>query len=148
MTDISIAWTPAGARGDWQVAAGQLVGGSDLETAVLVSLFTDRVVSPEEIPPGADRRGWWGDTYREQPIGSRLWTLARRAKSNATVLLADAKDMCIEALNWMIGDGVAASLQVQTYWITGDAMGIVVTIREPSKTSPTQFRYSWAWKGI
>lgn len=147
MTDIAITWTPDGAHGDWSVSDGVLETGSGLTTAVLVSLFTDRVVSAEEVPAGEDRRGWWGDTYRAEPLGSRLWTLSRRAKSNATLLLAEAKDMCLEALNWMLEDGVAASVQVQTYWITGDAMGIIVTIREPSGATQ-QAQYAWAWKGV
>lgn len=142
--DIALAWDAARARGDWSNASG-----SDLETAVLISLFTDRVLPSDQVPPDGsnDRRGWWADTYRGQPIGSRLWTLYRAVKSNATATLAEAKDMCLEALNWLVTDGVAASVQVRTFWVTATQLGIIINVTEPAGTVST-FQYAYAWQGI
>nr|GAT43694.1 predicted protein [Mycena chlorophos] len=98
--------------GDWQLSGADLLSGNDLTTAVLISLFTDRLAEASDtIPDGTtNRRGWWGDLDQDYPIGSRLWLLAR---SKLTQAVANkAQDYCIEALQWMIDDGVAASVTV------------------------------------
>lgn len=43
-------------------------------------------------------------------IGSRLWTLERAKRTTETLRLAE--DYAKEALNWLIEDGVAASIAV------------------------------------
>lgn len=149
MTDIALAWNPATGQAEWSVVDGQLVGGSDLETAVIVSLFTDRVLPADQSPPdgSGDRRGWWADTYREMPIGSLLWTLERRAISNRSALLAEAKAYCIDALAWLVSDGVAGTVQVTTLWLNPNTIGIAITITEPTGSTST-FQYAWAWQGV
>lgn len=149
MTDIALAWNPADGVAEWQVANGLLVGGSDLETAVIVSLFSDGRLPADQSPPdgSTDRRGWWADTYREMPLGSLLWTLERRAISNRTALLAEAKSICTDALGWLVSDGVAASVQVTTLWLTPTTLGIAITITAPTGTV-SQYRYAWAWQGV
>lgn len=50
--DIGITWNAATLCGDWAVTSGDLVtdpGG--LRSAVLLSLFTDRVASTDYRPP-------------------------------------------------------------------------------------------------
>lgn len=149
MADISLIWDPAHARGDWQVEAGQITIGGDLETAVLVSLFTDRVLPPDAQSPdrSTDPRGWWADTYRGQPIGSLLWTLSRAVKTSATALLSTVQGMCQDALAWLISDGVAATISVKTFWESPTMIGIIVVITESAGNVST-FKYSWAWNGI
>ena len=143
--DIQIVWDPANARGDWAIAGGDLAVGNDLQTAVLLSIFTDRVLPSDQAPLDGtnDRRGWWADTYETTPIGSRLWTLKRAKKSAATNLLTVAQDICAEALQWLIDDGVASAVAVRTYWATAVQMGIVITITEPSGASST---FDILWK--
>lgn len=149
MSDIALSFDGANARADWTITAGQVVTGSDLQTAVLVSLFTDRVLDPDQTPPDGsdDRRGWWADTYRDQPLGSLLWTLERAVKSDSARLLAYAQKACIDALQWLVDDGVAATVRVQTNWLTPTEIGIVVTITEPTGTIST-FQYAYAWQGV
>jgi phage gp46-like protein len=147
MKDITIVWEPVRQRGDWAIANGALVIGNDLETAVLVSLFTDRVLPLDLTPPDGttDRRGWWGDSYESAPIGSRLWTLRRKIKSNASSILQEAKSICLEALQWMLDDQVAASINVTTFWANAVQLVIITQIVEPDGTVST-FKYQWAWR--
>jgi phage gp46-like protein len=149
MRDITITWDPVNNRGDWSVVNGGLAIGNDLETAVLVSLFTWRGLPADTAPPDGttDRRGWWADTFNDVPIGSRLWTLYRAVKSDASALLQQAQDICIEALQWMIDDSIAASVDVVTFWAGPVQLGILITIAEPDGTV-SKFKYSWAWKAI
>jgi phage gp46-like protein len=146
MTDIAIQWQPAEFRGDWSVANGGLATDPGLEPAVLVSLFTWRRASADYVPPaGSDTalHGWWADSYSDSPIGSRLWQLRRVKKTDETTLLNRARDYCVEALQWLIDDGVASAVRVTTWWLTPDSIGIQVEIARPAGTAT--FRYGWAW---
>lgn len=138
MRDIGITWDTVAAEGDWttpdqdaayaaQEAAGTVVDG-DLVSAVLVSLLTDRRASTDYAATTGDndRRGWWADAYEPEPIGSRLWQLVRLKKVPATLLRA--RDFAGEALAWLIRDGIASRVDVQTFWAGRAALGIGVRI--------------------
>jgi len=101
MTDLAIVWTNG--RGDIAQDGIDMLTDSSLTTEVVISLFTDRRALDSDILPGgdtdADRRGWWGDSFRQRPIGSRLWLLSR-AKTLPDVL-DDAARYALEALQWL-----------------------------------------------
>lgn len=82
-----------------------------LPRAVIISLFSWRRANPDDNAPKP--MGWWGDTYPTvtgDRIGSRLWLLGREKITNNT--LNRGRDYAIEALQWMIDDGVAARIDV------------------------------------
>jgi phage gp46-like protein len=147
MPDISTFWQPEQARGDWALAGADLAAGGDLATAVLISLFTDRRADPDDvIPDGSnDPRGWWGDTGRDTPIGSRLWLLEREKRTEAVRLRAE--DYIGEALQWLLDDGVASSIEVVAQWALGGRLDAMVVIVEPTGRRQV-FNYQWAWKGV
>ncbi|AUH51212.1 hypothetical protein CXB49_10520 [Chromobacterium sp. ATCC 53434] len=83
-----------------------------IDSAIVLSLFCDARALPDDRQ--ADPRGWWGDVLADVPYdrwGSRLWLLAQRAK-NTPQTLRDAAHYAREALQWMVDDGVARSLDV------------------------------------
>jgi phage gp46-like protein len=114
VSNISLLWDSTSSRGDWQVFGGRLSTGHLLTTAVLISLFTDRVAQPDYAPPdgSGDRRGWWHDTFAGIAIGSRLWQLHRRKIANRPQLIAEATDICREAVQWLIDSGLANAVDV------------------------------------
>lgn len=146
--DIATLWSPDLGRGDWAVAGPALQDGGDLATAVLISLFTDRSANPGDVIPDGttDRRGWWGDEGEDHPIGSRLWLLDRAKQTNET--LARAKDYMAEALQWLIDDGVAASIDIYAEWTRRGTLGAQITVHQPGKSAPTTLSFAWAWQGI
>jgi phage gp46-like protein len=75
---------------------------------MLMSLFTDRQARDDDVIPDGpnDPRGWWGDTNPLHPIDSRLWLLDRSKQTQE--VLARAHDYIVEALQWMLDDGVLA----------------------------------------
>jgi phage gp46-like protein len=150
--DVAIVWDSANARGDWDVSGDDLALGPDIESAVLVSLFTDRRASDDYVFPDRnaipDRRGHWTDTYEPFLIGSRLWQLNRSKKTDATTLLAQAQDMCIEALQWLIDAGVVARIDVTTFWASPVAIGIFIDVWKPGASAAVRFEYQWAWDGL
>jgi phage gp46-like protein len=121
-----------------------LLAGGDLQTAVLISLFTDATASSDDIIPDGtgDPRGWWGD--RASPIGSKIW-LRLRAKRTPAVLDLVKNDIQ-QALQWMIDDGVAAQIDVVTeFQGTNRLAASVVIYRQSGSRHPMNF--DWAWKG-
>lgn len=84
-----------------------------LPRAVIISLWSWRRANEDDS--AAQVMGWWGDTYPTvtgDRIGSRLWLLGREKIINDT--LNRARDYAIEALQWMIDDGVAARIDVDS----------------------------------
>lgn len=147
MPDIATIWRPGEAGGDWVLVGPDLQGGSDLETAVLISLFTDRVADPEDpIPDGSgDPRGWWGDLDRTAPLGSKLWLLERAKRTEETRLLAI--DYAEEALAWMVDASIAESVSATAAWAGRSRLDLGVVILEPGGRETT-FNYQWAWEAL
>lgn len=111
---------------DLKITDSGLATEETLETAVIVSLLTDRRANTDDalpdgrassglIPP--DRRGWAGDALSDvdgDRIGSRLWLLSREKQTEQTRLRAI--DYAEEALQWLIDDGHAVSVSIEAEW--------------------------------
>lgn len=132
MSDIATNW--AATRGDWSLVGSDLTRGSDLVTSVLISLFTDRVATPDDIVPdgSADPRGFWADDPR-YPSGSRLWLLGRAKRTQETLGLA--RGYIVEALQWLIDDGVVSSLDVALEWTARGTLSARITIYAPESAA-------------
>lgn len=142
MPDIRTTWDPLISAGDWLIDPPALATDADLETAVLLSLFTDARAADDDLVPGAsdDRRGWWAG-----PLGSRLWLLAREKATNDVRLRAE--DYCREALAWMLTDGVADRIEVAAEWAAPPdqrRLEIEVEIFRDRSIIYAR-RYDWAW---
>jgi phage gp46-like protein len=145
MSDITIIWSADRGRGDWQLLGQQLQTGSDLENAILISLFTDRQANPDDtIPDGStDRRGWWGDLGAAVPVGSRLWLLDRAKQTAKT--LQDAYDYLAEALQWLIDDGIVAKFDIYCEWSAPGRLGAQI-IAHRQDGANLAMNFSWVWK--
>lgn len=121
---------------------GGIAEGRELETAVLISFFTNRRVGADEVPPGVDRGGWWGDAFPDddfpddEPIGSRLWLLEAHGRS-APDILVRARAYAIEALEWMITDGIATAVDATATHRADGGIRITVAITLPDGTRRT-----------
>ena len=135
MTDLALAWNNLLGSGDIRVIGADLLAEEGIETAILISLFTDARVREDELPSGHTwRRGWWGDGVEDEPdiTGSKLWTL-RRSKATPE-LLVRARAFCRQALQWMIMDGIAVAVNVNTNYSAPGVMQIFVEVVEPDRT--------------
>lgn len=96
---------------DLALHEGDLVLDLGLGSAVLRSLFTDARAAGDELERvGADDpRGWWGSDESDE-WGSTLWLLAREKATQET--RARAEGAARRALEWLIDDGVAESVEV------------------------------------
>lgn len=132
---------------DIELDGADLATDSGLQTAVMVSLFTDSRVDQADVPyVGSSRRGWWGDLFPDVPgdkTGSRLWLLAREKRTVET--LHRAEDYAEEALQWMIDDGVAESVDASASYDENGAMALEVLITKPGGDQK-RFRFEKAWQ--
>jgi len=106
---------------------GDIKTEDSFDTAILVSLFTDRRASSAEILPSHRRRGWIGNESTPGiEIGSKLW-LFEQSRITATSLsgIADAAQECLQ---WMVDQRIAKSVTANaTSTSTGVALDIEIT---------------------
>jgi phage gp46-like protein len=149
MSDFSFTIDNDRRFADMQISAGDFLVGDDLETATIVSLFSDRRASDDELnayaigaPKPELNRGLWIDTFRSGiQYGSGIWLLLREKKTVET--LSRFEGYSTDALQWMINDGVAKTVSaVATY--VGEAVRLVVTIeRENAQNVTSTFDFAW-----
>lgn len=145
--DIKIIYDKETDSFDIDYSNGDLVREDGLESAVLISLFSDARVSSDEADDPEDLRGWWGDlTTEDDQIGSKLWLLQRSktVKDNLT----KARRYIEQALQWMIDDGVAIKIEAETFRFGdpgNDGLGFRVAIYKQSG-EVVAFKYSDAWE--
>lgn len=130
---------------DLVVQANDLLVDGGLSTSVILSLFTDRQVDLDEIPFGeTSRRGWWGDLFTDLPgdlIGSRLWLLKREKRTVET--LSRAEEYALEALQWMLDDGVADLIEPTASYDLNGALQLQILITKPKETLNFRFKTKW-----
>lgn len=127
---------------DLVAGASGLTVETTLETAVIISLFTDRRADPDDVLPDAapqagvlpdNRRGWCGDALREVAgdlYGSRLWLLSRAKQTEET--RQRAIFYIRECLQWMIDDGHVLTIEIEAEWYGNDGrLNALITLALP-----------------
>ena len=140
--DILFSYDSIKGCSDIYVEGFDLKRDSGFETAVYISLFTDKRAFESDLLPAnnADRRGWWAN----RELGSRLWLLEREFIRSE--ISTRAKEYCQEALQWMITDGIASKIEIDCQLLSGEP-SLLISIKIYQKTSgPQAFRYYFNWK--
>ncbi|ECO7182411.1 phage GP46 family protein [Salmonella enterica] len=129
MADVAIVWRSG--HGDLVLNGPDLLTDDSIKTAVIISLFTDRRAQPSDpVPDGTtDRRGWWADSFRKRPIGSRLWLLSRE-KTLASVVERTAA-YADEALAWLKPAGLVTSVTCTAARVAHDRLQLSVSLVMP-----------------
>lgn len=131
---------------DLEIENNDLVGDDGLQTAVVISLFTDARCNEDELPAeDSSRRGWWGDMFPTadgDQIGSKLWLLKREKRTRD--VLNRAEEYCNEALAWMLEDGIAESVVTAASYDPSGTMLLAVSIQRPDANEKT-FRFKVKW---
>lgn len=125
---------------------GDILTEDQLDTAILVSLFTDARAEAYEIPIAQYRRGWIGNLEDPEDLyGSHLWFLEQVRLSVSTV--TQGADHARKALQWLIDDNIATEV-FATGFIEGTNGQIRITITKPSSKSETIFVDLWELTGV
>jgi len=129
---------------DLVIENGQLKFDLGLETSVLISFFTDKRASLEQLPIGhSTRRGWWADLIAQpsdDQYGSLAWTFEKTKLNAATA--ASFSDALQTSLQWMIDDGIADTVVVSSEVIAGEQITLSVEITKPSGDN-IPFKFIW-----
>lgn len=153
----STFWSQADGLGDWKLEAaadplnpGGLSDDSQIATAIIVSLFTDRLAPDGWRPDVSDRRGWWGDGVAPEgealePLGSHLWLLKNEVATERVAGLA--KVYAEEALAWLVAERVAAAVTVETGLIEHPRRGVWLRVkvagRDGAQVYDRRFQRIW-----
>ena len=148
MADIGLVQDDLG-RWDIALDGYDLARDDGLETAVVISLFSDRRATVEQVPaelPKDDLRGYWGDVRPQvegDTTGSLLWLLSREKETAST--LSRARQYAREGLQWMLDDRVATRIDVAASYLRRGVMLLAIDIYRPGgKLARYRFEYEWA----
>ncbi len=157
MADIRTVFIDMEHGADYAIQSMLLTSDDGLDTAVILSLFTDATALADDTVPGADRRGWWADMFADPSagsgqagdrIGSRLWLLVREKLTHETVNRVRA--YCEEALAWLVRDGVAKEVTVTAEIIRHHPLGVIgayIDITKPDGQI-TRYKFDKFWSAV
>ena len=133
---------------DISLVNNDLAHDAGLQTAVVISLYTDARASVDEIPDGQeDPRGWWGDGVsnpQQRNIGSKLWFLDRSKITDEVV--EQSRAYTLDALQWMLDDGIAENITVEAERFDLQTIRISIDILRP-QTETVNFKFDLLWEG-
>ena len=149
MTDLALRYDSALGAFDLALypATGDQAMDDGLETAVILSLFTDRRAQDGDALPGGygDRRGWWGDALTpDAPLGSRLWLLGREKTLAETA--ARARTYAQEGLAWLRRAGIAAKVNVTAQAVPAESRVEVSVEVERPDGAHVEYRWRNLWE--
>lgn len=115
------------------------------ETCVLISLGTDaRASAADRLPePNKNRGGFWGSALLGFNLGSKYWLLERSKLTPETMALA--KQYTADALQWLVDDGIASTIDVTVTRENYRQLNINVVVGRPA-TSSVFFTYYLNWE--
>jgi phage gp46-like protein len=153
MGDIRFVFDNLTGTGDWAMDGRGLATGHEIETAIMISLFSDAQADPGDIVRDADPRGWWADTYsaHEDPnltpiaddrTGSKLWQVFNMPRTQQT--LNWMANQILVALEWMKIDGVADAIDAAPRFTNSGGVGAIVVITR----GQSKLTYNYAWAAI
>lgn len=116
-----------------------------LQTAIILSLFTDKRASADDKLPlnETNRRGWVGDEFmaegpsdRRDDWGTLLWLIYIGKVTDDVPAFAEFT--CKEGLSWMVRAGIASRVAVTAEWVgaRADRLAIRPQIYKPGQITP------------
>ena len=99
------------------------------DTSLLYSLFGERRASPDEVVEPQLRRGWIGNSD-DFENGSKIWLLSQARLTRDT--LNRLQDEAEKALQWLVDDGLAVSIDQVVATVSGGRVLLDITIRRGS----------------
>ena len=119
---------------DLEYKDNDFIEDGGLETSIIISLFSNKRISEDQRQELSLRElgGWWGSSLIDpdsDEVGSRFWVLTRAKATIETLRLIE--DYAMEALNYLIEDGVASSIEVNASYNQGLTLNLEIQIFRP-----------------
>jgi phage gp46-like protein len=127
-------------------AAGDIETDDFFDTSILYSLFGERRANASEILEPRQRRGWIGNEDKDFENGSKLWLFeqARLTQSNLNRIEDEAK----KALQWLVDDGYAISVDEVTASVDTTGITLELIIRRSRSNVERRFFALWQNTGL
>jgi len=126
----------------------QLAWDPTLDTAIYLSLWFDRRAEDGDlVPPGwTDPRGWCGEELALPEgvrWGSKLWQiLISKGDTDDLDLLRLAEAHARQALQWLLDDGIAATVTAAASWAAPERLALHLRVYRPDQPPPA---YDATW---
>ena len=148
MSDIAIEYKSQIKEYDISILNGDLKECDDLDSAVIISLFTWARASAGEVDENAPRFGWFGDKIdadSTDSTGSKRYLLKRKKITNQTIM--DSREYIEQALRWMIEDGVATEIKAEVERNASDVNRVdaLVQIVRGDRSRTMKFNDLWSF---
>jgi len=130
------------------VTNGDLTVDNGFDTAINLSLFTDKRAPDDRIINEKDRRGTLRDlvsTVEDRKHGSWLWLLEQSKLTPENRNLAIV--YCQDALNWFVEDGIATSVEIDAVIVPRQGFQILISIRNKLGEVTNHYRNLWEFTG-
>ena len=144
-TDAILTIDPTSGLYDISIDAnGDIANDDFFDTSILYALYGEKRAAPEEVSSAELRRGWIGnrDDFEN---GSKLWLLSQSRLTRDT--LNRIEDEARKALQYLVDDGLAVSIDQVTAGINNGAVTLGITIRRSLDRVDRKFYTLWENSG-
>lgn len=124
-------------------AQGDIETADFFDTSLLYSLFGERRANKDEVVDARLRRGWIGNEGKDFENGSKLW-LFQQARITATNLSRIA-DEAKKALQWLVDDGHAVSIEVEEVTVDSRRNKLVLILNIRRSFDKVERRFFDLW---
>ncbi len=124
-------------NGDFEATEG-------LDTALLLSLLEERRANNAEVSTPQNRRGWVGNELGDiatYELGSKLWLLDQARLTTDT--LNRAVDYARQALQWLLDNDIAQSVNVTGEIVLSDGIRLFITLTRDNNKVESFFFNLW-----
>lgn len=110
------------------------------DTSLLYSIFGERRASSDEVVEPQLRRGWIGNS-EDFENGSKIWLSSQARLTRDT--LNNLQDEAEKALQWLVDDGLAVSIDQVVATISKGSVVLKITIRRSRDKVDRKFFVLW-----
>lgn len=145
-TDAVLEVDPETEFYDMQIGPdGDILAEDFFDTSILYSLFGERRASADEVVEPQRRRGWIGNEAGGFENGSKIWLYEQARLTRST--LNGIEDEAAKALQWLVDDGYAVSIDSPVAIVRSGRVLLEVTIRRSRDRVSRRFYELWERTG-
>lgn len=125
---------------------GDILTDDFFDTSLLLSLFGEKRADSSEVVEPQLRRGWIGSEGKDFENGSKLWLFdqARVTRTNLNRIQDEAR----KALQWLVDDGLAVSVDEVTATARNGTVTLEIVIRRSRSQVERRFFDLWENTGV
>jgi phage gp46-like protein len=148
MQDVKLAINDQGYY-DLVIENGSIAGVEGLDTAILVSIYTDARAPASTVSDPLMRRGWVGNILNvnlERELGSILWIAdTSRVDQNTLNYFNRETKAC---LKWMLDDGIVKNIIINSEIVDSKNIKVNISLIKLNQTEADKYSILWKNTGV